>query len=741
MKNKAIILALICLILLPSGLTAQTASAKVKNKVVIITINAVTLEDILAFKGENISGLIRNGAIGIMNNRSAADLTPGDYYVTIGAGARANAGSYGAMGFNAQEPIRQNNYDGNLQAMEVFRQNIGKSVSKNALVNIGVIDAGNKSFRSHNSVRPGLLGQKLEEAGKRTAAIGNADTMEQVHREIALVTMNADGVTHMGDVSSASNKLDKSFPGGYRTNFTVLAQKAHKYLGKADLLVIELGDSSRLNTRRPLMKKSQYKNKIWQSIQNADRFVGKLLEEVDIDNSLVIITSPQARKDYISEKNFLSPIIISGLGRGALASGTTKRVGLISNIDLAPTILNYFNLAIPAEMAGNKIKSIPDEDSTSLVNKFYDQALSIRQVRKSFLIIYLLITLIVTTLSLISLFKIDDKQHNVLIKVLRFTSLFLIALPAASFFQLPLQKNNFFISFLSLLFFSTVFSLLAYYLFKDKKLRGLLFLTGSTVAIIAADSFMGSQFSLHSYFGSDMSAGGRYYGLGNTLMGVLIGSGIYFSVFFGERFGKVKSWPRVLFAVLSVLFLSMLIGHPNLGANIGGMITGLGTTLVCGLVLSGKKPSWKLVGAGLILLIALFVSILSLDLIIGQGQTHSSKALVLIKTNGPSAVTDIIIRKLLQNIRGVMGPQGIVLAGVIVALGFLKKYINRESKAYKLIAERYPALSKILIISYWAAAIGFLFNDTGAAAAIAVLMYILTVFIYIFLRDELKITA
>ena len=43
-----------------------------------------------------------------------------------------------------------------------------------------------------------------------------------------------------------------------------------------------------------------------------------------------------------------------------LTSDTTRRVGLVSNEDVAPTLLRYFGIPIPSEMNGRPIRVVTD---------------------------------------------------------------------------------------------------------------------------------------------------------------------------------------------------------------------------------------------------------------------------------------------------------------------------------------------------------------------------------------------
>src|SRR5439155_17513355 len=51
----------------------------------------------------------------------------------------------------------------------------------------------------------------------------------------------------------------------------------------------------------------------------------------------------------------VGPIVVAGggVGHGTLSSDTTGRDGLVSNIDLAPSILGWFGVPVPPQMSGH----------------------------------------------------------------------------------------------------------------------------------------------------------------------------------------------------------------------------------------------------------------------------------------------------------------------------------------------------------------------------------------------------
>ena len=98
-----------------------------------------------------------------------------------------------------------------------------------------------------------------------------------------------------------------------------------------------------------------------------------------------------------------------------------------------------------------------------------------------------------------------------------------------------------------------------------------------TFLIVLVDSLFGGYAELKSFLGYSAVSGGRYYGIGNEYMGVMLGAYLTWMALF---LPKVRTWRRELLW-LAVFLISLVFFHPYLGADIGGGISallGLGIT-------------------------------------------------------------------------------------------------------------------------------------------------------------------
>lgn len=720
---------------------SQSALGQQNNrKVVMLVINSITLDDLIEAKAPKLRSIINSGAVGLVNAKAASINENANFYLSIGAGARAEAGELGGLGFNATERLPMSLFGGLLTAKDLSLQSNDLVVPNDAVVNLGINDASGKSFKYHNNIIPGLLGEALKQAGKKVAVLGNADTLQETHRDISLITMDFKGRTPFGNVSGDVNVLDKSFPGGIRTNYEELSKQASSFLKKADFVAVELGDSARLDYQRTFLTKRLSTQRRSEAILKADTFLLSLLNEVNIEKTLLIIASPKPSTDAMKDLDYLTPIVIRGLkankGNSLLISNTTQRAGLVANIDLAPTILNYLEVDVPVEMAGNIMTAKEAKSPVKFLTKRHEQIYTMRIVRTPFVITYSLLLLAGLTLVILTTrrrFSGKDVSAKS-IKALKILLLFILAVPLSSLLQIPLGKDNIAISLASGFLIAILFALVAFWA-KKKPLNSLLFITTATTLVITVDALTGTILSQRSFFGSDLISGGRYYGLGNVYMGLLIGAAT-FSI---AGLADVKVLRRYLPSIgfIGLLVVGIIVGHPRIGANVGGLITGVATALIFSQMLAKRKFSWRLFSINILVFGLLMAVILSAD-IPGTGDvSHTGKALAIINSKGGQAVTDIIIRKISQNVRGTSAFPGFLMLAMFLLVVSLKNWgLKTQKSLFSKFSQETPITSKAFLALVWAAIIGYAFNDTGAITAAAIASYILIPLFYLALEKK-----
>ena len=82
-------------------------------------------------------------------------------------------------------------------------------------------------------------------------------------------------------------------------------------------------------------------------------------------------------------------------------------------------------------------------------------------------------------------------------------------------------------------------------------------MTAVTAALLTADCFTGSRLMLLSPLGSDAIAGGRFYGIGNDYMGVLLACTIIATLLLLSRLKSLKPVYKNMVALLPLLIATV----------------------------------------------------------------------------------------------------------------------------------------------------------------------------------------
>ena len=196
--------------------------------------------------------------------------------------------------------------------------------------------------------------------------------------------------------------------------------------------------------------------------------------------------------------------------------------------------------------------------------------------------------------------------------------------------------------------------------FSRHELAPIIWLTLSTTAALLIDIFTGSSLQKTSILGYCPIIGGRFYGIGNEYMGILIGAVIIGSTAVLDQLKinpEKQSAKKTLALTLTILMYAITlfaVGSPSLGANVGGtIVAATAFTYISGKLLSYRKKQnsmfiYGVVGALVLLIVGIFVII---DLARApEAQTHLAKNIQLITTRGLDVIRKSFF-KLAANIK------------------------------------------------------------------------------------------
>ena len=693
------------------------------GRVVVVTLDYLQIRDLESGLPPALSKLFKQGAIGLINVNTGGGLSPENTHATIGSGSHMVAAE-------TSPGKRAEDLTGEAAAGE-YRRRTGTSPPPGALVylNIAKVEALNKKL--HYTVVPGALGRAVREAGFKTAALGNSDGLAGPARPVMAMVMDHRGIVDAGAVGKGVVSPDDDFITGFSTDYKALLDRFTELPPEVRLVAIDLGDLGRLQGARDLMAREQWQAWRQKAIQRADQFLAGLINQIDAGRDLLVLVCPTPGDDG-EKKDRLAPVFMygAGVGSGLLYSPTTRRPGVIMNIDIAPTVLQYLNISAPAYLAGRPAGVIPGSFGAGALTGMY-RALELTYEARPYLQKgYVLFQLILLAVSLGFIFL--RKRGKEFLKPF---FLAVMAVPLVYLLMPLLPPGGIIMMSVELVLLTAGLTFFAAMIQKRTGIDPFLLICLATAASIAADLAAGSPLQKASVLGYDPIVGARFYGLGNEFMGVLIGSSLVGSAALAA---VLKNRPRLALAGigLAYLFLIYLIGAPQLGTNVGGTIAAASAFLVVFLLISGIRLSWPLAlgvtGAVALVLLALTFYDAGRP---PQQQSHIGRTASLIASGGLDQVAGIISRKSEMNLRLI---RYTIWSRVLLAsLAMLALLFYRPAGVMEGIKNRHPYLFKGLVGVITASSVAFVFNDSGVVAAATTMIFGAPPLIYLVL-DQLE---
>lgn len=707
--------------------SADNNTAKNKGKVIVIDMNRVNMDNMSRFK--SISGLIDKSAfIGQMNIRGDKGYDDRRNYASIGSTGRVNILPETRISFEKSTEDQK----------KIYQAATGTKALNINLDNINFIDFYNQNKGEYKS-SIGYLGQTLSSNGKKIGVLGNSDYYDSTgqfvkNRDFCLAVMDSRGRIHDG-VLDGINKKKTNFPYGIGTDYKKLREETKRLYESSDLLFVELGDTFRLDEYKENLNKNTYAKMKRMVYSEANKYIASTLKMAGDNDTIYIIGSFPSRLDYKNNRR-LAPVIRidkSEKGSGLLETSTTRRKGVIANIDLGVDILNRFGLKNKF-MNGRVIKSVPMENSFEYLQKDYKKIIAISSIRMSIINIYVTIIVaswIICALALWKKEKIPQKHRGKVLNVLKeFVKLGLI-MPLAFLTAPILQARTEPGVALSIIAATIVYYLAGRVLFKNDDMKQICLFASAMIAIIVVDSALYTPLMESNIMSYDPMIGARYYGIGNEYEGVTIGSAIIaFAILLEHK--SIKRWMLVPFLLL-VLFTS---AYPAMGANVGGAISECVAYIVFILLIYDIKIDLK---KALMILLAtggLVVAFAIADIALGLG-SHLGNFVNQILANGPMEIVNVFARKIEMNVKLA---QTTVWVNILLAgLAILALIIFRPNKNFAAMKEKYPLIYKGYLSIMVGCIVTLFVNDSGIISSATDSIYLLIPIIIIMINEKMSI--
>ena len=483
-----------------------------------------------------------------------------------------------------------------------------------------------------STVRPGALGDALERAGVRAAAVGD---------RARLVTMDSDG------------EVPLSYEGG-----DPLDNLESALNDGAGFVVVDAEGPAR---------------------------AGELVEAALRMGSLVAVAAPNGPPGTPNLTPFA--LVRPGTDGGLLYSPATRTEGLLTNADVAPTLLALLDAQVPPEMTGRvaEVRAGGPESAERLQRRLWFVA------EEGFRVWGVVGALWAGALA-VGIVRGGGRGASAVV-------LALAALPAGALLAAAFPVVGVLLVAALTALLAGGLTALAWRL--SGSFPGALALVSlATAVLVVLDAAAGGPLERFSTLGYNPATGTRFYGIGNEYAAVLAGT---LTLGFGVLAYRRRIPAALPAAVGAVAVLGL--GLPTMGADVGGSLAlGLGLGATVGLSRGdGTRGVILWAAAGVALAAALFLA----SGLFFPDVSHGSRA-----ASGGGGLYEVLVRKLAMSLGYLLNP---ILLLLLVA-GAAAIYAGwRRARGTPLTA----AIPGAVIA---AAASGAL-NDSGLIAALFALIY------------------
>ena len=712
---------MITLVVLLSGLFSAApveAGEAGRPKVIMVVVNRITVNDITDNRYQNIKRLLSRSSLGLMTINTGGDYSDVNSYVSLGGGDKFIGSALAGESYNRDEILA----DGS-KAYEAYSRNTGKSPGNSRVLNTTIAATLRVNQKRYTVSTPGWLGSVLHDAGLKTAVIGNSDIRftDQPNRLAVTIAMDDLGRVDEGNVSKDLLKNDTDFPYGWRTDYGKLQTELDRVWPASDFIVVETGDTVRANNSidEQMIKMVEYHR--YRALKEVDGFIGSLLEK-KYQNTMIMIVTPLPDTQALRDGVRLTPLIINGgsaAAGGVLTSPSTRQQGLVANYDVTAAVADYLGVKKAEGVEGLPILGL-SEISTAQSTYVRDMsawltANSLQRVGVLFYfirfqwIVYFLVFLQV----IFRYYRMIGLARGLLAGILIYPLAILLA-------PLTGSVNPWLTISLSLVLLALITYLLTR-IRDDLKL----YLAVSIVTVVPSvvDVLTGGNLMKKAALSYDVVMGGRFYGIGNEYMGVVIGAAILglaalIQLLPGSR-RKVIPFVGLIFVGLVVFFAA-----PGVGTKAGGALTAMVGFALTTYKFTGRKITWRSV---LLLFSALAagVGVLALvNFVFPAGeQSHIGRAFNNLFEGNLIIIWQITIRKLLANYYLLQHSpfSTVLLLQLFVWCGLL--FRNRSQ--LDTLGKQMPFLKAGFVGMFFGALAAIAFNDSGVIGAALLLNYLI----------------
>jgi hypothetical protein len=705
------------------------------HQTVVFTLPGMTWSDVQQYRPPAILALAGEGARGSVSVRTNSVRTSyASGFATIGAGARVDGGkttgAIQATSSGAPVPARR---DGRLL--------LGVQAG-------GVSEVRELAGAQGYGAEPGALGAALDagpEGAHLVAAVGNADPGMPPPvpfgggRWSLYSAMGGDG---FADRSATGRELldrDATAPYGVRTDPVAVEDALSQALQACAVTIVDPGDLERVD-QAAMSDPSFLGDERRQAIAAADVLLGFVAQQLDPASDLLLVVTPTS--PWWAEEAHLGIAIARGPGFApdtTLVSASTRRPGFVTLPDVAPTILHFLHLAVPAEMNGQRWEARGGSTSIAQLVAEDEEAVFVDSLQGRISTGFIIFQVLVYA-SAIALLTSRRRRGSLgrVVGLLEAASLAIVAFPVSTYLMGVFDGHS-----LGTLWYVLVLSAIALALALvvtlavGDPLDRLLAVAASTVVVIGGDLVLGGHLQIETVFGYSPIVAGRFAGIGNISFAVLSAATLLTATLLVHRNPGRNG---LVAAGLLCAAVVVLDGAPQLGSDVGGVVAlvpGLGITLV---LLSGRRPDWRIVVGAIVVALACLGIFLAIDLARApDNRTHLARLFEDVRERGLGAFGETVKRKAEANLR--VFKSSIWTFFVPPALAVLGWLLLRPRGRWRELASTYPKPRAGLAGGLLLAILAFAVNDSGIVIPAVILSFLVPMALVVHLLIESRARA
>lgn len=704
----------------PAG-AADDDVADRPGRMLVVSIPGLTWADVHREELPNLDAFFEDAALADMAPRGVSPReTPGGAYLTISAGSR----SIGEPETDGQVLGVDEESSGST-AGDIFTRRTG-SQPTGPFVSLAWPSLLALNADQPYVARPGLLAETLADAGVSSAVLGNADGIETIgpsyERQAGLALADREGVVPAGDLGTDLLVADPTQPFGVRQDPSAVVERFSDLWDDASpdgddpgggVVLVEASDAARILRYRTTVESRRYRELWSEALRASDVLFGRLLAGVDLERDQVLVVAPYNR----AGDRDLTVVALGGSGvePGYLRSASTQRSGMLTLVDVAPTILDRLGVARPDEMEGRPAVAVASDDE---IGTRIDRLIKINRASRfrEQLLTPTTTAVVVILAAAVALAMLAHTNRwgdraRLLIATVALCGLSMLPMSyVARGFALEDHGIGFYWTLITSGGLAlTLVALGIERLWGHRRVAlGIVLIT--VVAVIVADVVTGSRLSLSAAFGYSPTGNSRLYGVSNYSYGMiaaavcLLASGL--ASLRPDRWGKIG-------AVAMMVALTVVLGVPVWGSDVGGVLAFTPAVLIFAIVLSGRRIRLRtvlLAGVATAAAITLFGL---LDLARpASDRAHLGRLFERVINEGAEPLVTIVERKLLANLD--VSTSSLWVVAIPIGLVLWVYLVRFRDRPYHRMRERLPALPAGLLALVVAAVLGSLLNDSGA---------------------------